>query len=72
MGSEGPSLVDFLEVSELIRKVLQYDRKSTLAIWEELKPPKTFIIMLKNQENKHIAEIRCRILGPIRPRFGPY
>ena len=33
-GSEGPDLDDYLEVPEIIQKVLQYVRKSELAILE--------------------------------------
>ena len=39
-GSEGPDLVNLLEVPEIIQKTLQYVRKSKLAILEELKTPK--------------------------------
>ena len=28
--------------------------------------------MLKKQEKRNIEILRCRILGPIRLRFGPY
>ena len=34
MGSEGPELVDLLEVPEMIQKVVNYDRETTLAILE--------------------------------------
>ena len=33
-GSEGPYLVNLLEVPKLIQKVLEYVRKPELAIWE--------------------------------------
>ena len=39
-GFEGPDLVDFLEVPEIIQKVLQYVQESKLALIIILKKPK--------------------------------
>ena len=49
-GSAGPDLVDFLEVPEIIQKLLQSIRESELVILETLKTPRNHIIILKNEE----------------------
>ena len=52
-GSEGPDLLDFLEVPEIIQKVLQYVRKSKLANWEELVPAKKHHYIKKQRKQTH-------------------
>ena len=52
-GSEGPDLVDFLEVPEIIQEVLQYVRESRLAIFGMIRhPPKPQTYLNKKQQFK--------------------
>ena len=68
---KGPNLVNILEVSEMIQKVLEYVRGTTLAIFGLIKTRKKRNAFLKTKKTTTPPKMFAEFWALLDPRFGP-